>query len=134
VLYVTTRNDTDVYTAQRVLRSRRGPDGGLFIPFRLSRLSREEVLALGQKSFGSCVAQALNLFFNTRLTGFDVDLAAGRYCVRLEKNNQRIILAECWHNPSQKFERLISGTEKALRQSDQINRVLTSPDRGCGTI
>ena len=34
MLYVTTRNDQEVYTAQRALREGRGPDGGFYVPFR----------------------------------------------------------------------------------------------------
>ena len=43
MLYVTTRNNRDAYTAQRVLRENRGPDGGLYVPFREPVFSREEI-------------------------------------------------------------------------------------------
>ena len=46
MLYVTTRNNRDAYTAQRVLRENRGPDGGLYVPFREPVFSREEIDAL----------------------------------------------------------------------------------------
>ena len=51
MLYVTTRNNRDAYTAQRVLRENRGPDGGLYVPFREPVFSREEIDALKEKSF-----------------------------------------------------------------------------------
>jgi len=107
VLYVTTRNDSDAFTAQRVLRDRRGPDGGLFVPFRLPRLSEGEVLALGEKSFNSAMAEGLNLLLNTRLTGYDLDFAAGRRCVRLKSIHERLIVAECWHNPDWDISRMV---------------------------
>ena len=60
MLYVTTRNNRDAYTAQRVLRENRGPDGGLYVPFREPVFSREEIDALKEKSFHQCVAEVLN--------------------------------------------------------------------------
>ena len=68
MLYVTTRNNRDAYTAQRVLRENRGPDGGLYVPFREPVFSREEIDALKGKSFHQCVAEVLNRLFNTKLT------------------------------------------------------------------
>ena len=65
MLYVTTRNNRDAYTAQRVLRENRGPDGGLYVPFREPVFSREEIDDLKEKSFHQCVAEVLNRLFNT---------------------------------------------------------------------
>lgn len=65
MLYVTTRNNRDAYTAQRVLRENRGPDGGLYVPFREPVFSWEEIDALKEKSFHQCVAEVLNRLFNT---------------------------------------------------------------------
>lgn len=118
MLYVTTRNDTDVYTAQRVLRERRGPDGGLFVPFRLPRLTETEILALGQKNFNHAVAEGLNLLFKSRLSGYDLDFAVGRRCVRLDVLSQRIVMAECWHNPQWDFSRIIHDLTKLICVSD----------------
>ena len=44
MLYATTRNSSEAFTAQRVLTGKRGPDGGLFVPYRIPRFSREEIL------------------------------------------------------------------------------------------
>ncbi len=77
MLYVTTRNNRDAYTAQRVLRENRGPDGGLYVPFREPVFSREEIDALKEKSFHQCVAEVLNRLFITKLTRWDVE-----FCVR----------------------------------------------------
>ena len=71
MLYATTRNNCDAYTAQRVLTMKRGSDGGLIVPYRIPRFSEEEILALGTKSFNRNLADTLNLLFNTRLTGYD---------------------------------------------------------------
>lgn len=107
MLYVTTRNNRDAFTAQRVLQDRRAGDGGFYVPFRLPVFTETEIAAFGEKSFNKSVAEILNLLFNTRLTGFDLNLAVGRYAVRLQTLNTRIILAECWHNPQWLFSCLV---------------------------
>ena len=94
MLYVTTRNNRDAYTAQRVLRENRGPDGGLYVPFREPVFSREEIDALKEKSFHQCVAEVLNRLFNTKLIRWDVEFCVGRYPVRLVNLPQRIIAGE----------------------------------------
>ena len=107
MLYVTTRNNRDAFTAQRVLQDRRAGDGGFYVPFRLPVFTETEIAGFGEKSFNKSVAEILNLLFNTRLTGFDLNLAVGRYAVRLQTLNTRIILAECWHNPQWLFSCLV---------------------------
>ena len=70
MLYVTTRNKHDAYTAHRTLLADRAPDGGLYLPFRLVTLDHQQVLALANKTFGQCVAEILNRFFACQLTGW----------------------------------------------------------------
>lgn len=114
MLYVTTRNDRDVYTAQRALRENRATDGGLYVPFRDPNLSAEDIKALGDKSFNRCVAETLNMLFQTQLTPWDVDFVIGRYAVRLERLGQRIVIAESWHNLESDFSRLVKNLGELL--------------------
>ena len=115
MLYVTTRNSRDAFTAQRALRENRGPDGGLYLPFRAPVLSPEDMDGLLALPFNRCVAEVLNLLFRTRLTAWDVDFSVGRYPVRLEALRNRIILAEAWHNPDWSFETLARNLVSYLR-------------------
>lgn len=103
MLYVTTRDNRDAYTAYRALREDLAPDGGRFIPFRLPLFSANEIAQMRVKSFGEVVAELMNIFFSCQLTGWDVDFCVGRNAVRLITMNQRVILAELWHNPSANF-------------------------------
>ena len=119
MLYVTTRNNRDAYTAQRVLRKNRGPDGGLYVPFREPVFSREEIDALKEKSFHQCVAEVLNRLFNTKLTRWDVEFCVGRYPVRLVNLPQRIIAGECWHNPEWTFDP-VSYTHLTLPTTERV--------------
>lgn len=120
MLYVTTRIEGDAFTAHRSLSENRGPGGGFFLPMRSPKFSEAEINALGEKSFSQNVAHVVNLLFNTELDGWAVEFAIGRYPVKLVTVNSRAIIAETWHNPSWRFERLAMGIEKAVRQSDQI--------------
>jgi len=123
VLYVTTRNNSDAFTAQRVLRDCRGPDGGLFVPFRLPVLSDEEIVALKGKRFNVCVAETLNLLFNTFLTAYDIDFCTGRYFVRLEKLNQRLMVAECWHNTRWTFPAIVEDLTDKIRVNEKLSSI-----------
>lgn len=107
MLYATTRNNRDTYTAQRVLAMKRGGDGGLIVPYRIPRFSQEEIQALGTKGFNRNLADTMNLLCGTRLTGYDIDLAIGRSSVRLQQLGQKIIMAECWHNTDWRFDRMV---------------------------
>lgn len=107
MLYTSTRKEQETYTAQRVLRENRAPDGGLFVPYRLPRLTDEEIEGLGSCSFNSAVASVLNLLFGTRFTGYDVGFSIGRNTVRLKGLGHRVTVAECWHNLESEFPRIV---------------------------
>ena len=125
MLYVTTRSREDSYTADRTLSEDRAPDGGFFVPMKLPRFDRAEIRALGEKSFSRNVADILNLLFDTRLDSWAVEFGIGRYPVRMVPVSGRAVIAETWHNPSWRFERLAKSVEKVIRQSDQISLVPT---------
>ena len=99
MLYLTTRNRTDSFTAHKVLRSTAAPDGGQFLPMQVPVLSHQDLLKLQKMSFGETCAYVLNLFFGTKLTGWDVDFAVGRQTVALTNLGHKVSVAESWHNP-----------------------------------
>lgn len=120
MLYVTTRAKDDVFTAARSMNLDRGPDGGLFVPFHLPTFSRQEIIALAEKSFGQNVADILNLFFSTKLTGWDVDMAIGRMPVRHRSMNYRMIISELWHNADRRFSRVVETLAERIHPDGQI--------------
>jgi len=123
VLYVTTRNNRDAYTAHHALRENRGSDGGLYVPFREPSFSEVEITALKDKSFNQCVAEMLNQLFNTRLTAYDVGFSIGRYAVRLKMLGQRVIIGETWHNLESDFSRLVKNLTQLI-SSDEDTEAL----------
>lgn len=120
MLYVTTRVKGDTFTSAHALNENRGPEGGFFVPMRLPSLSESEILAMGEKPFGQNMADAVNPLFGTRLDGWAMEFAVGRYPVKLLNAGNRTLIAETWHNPAWRFERMARGVEKAIRQSDDI--------------
>lgn len=104
MLYVSTRNRMDSYTAHRPLHEDRAPDGGLFVPFRLPQITTEQILQLADRSFAENVATVLNLFFSVKLTGWDIEFYCGRNPVKTVLLPRRIIVAEAWHNTAYSFD------------------------------
>ena len=104
MLYVSTRNKTDSFTAHWALRNDRTPDGGVYVPFRLPDYDPQQIKQLSELSFAETVAQILNIFFPARLTGWDVEFCIGRYPVKPVAMNHRVVVAEIWHNPGATFD------------------------------
>lgn len=98
MLYVTTRDKFDTYTEHFAGQSDRGPDGGLYLPFRFVKFDRAELLSLMDQTYGQRIATVLNGFFSGQITGWDVELCAGKSPVKLMALPNRVALAECWHN------------------------------------
>lgn len=118
MLYVTTRSDADVFTAQKVLRETRGPDGGFYVPFRMSGFSEEELESMSRTTFYQRVAEVLNRLFQNRLTAWDVEFAIGRRAVQLKPLGRRILMVECWHNPEGCYSRLERNVGTLLTGTD----------------
>lgn len=122
MLYVTTRTQQDAFTAFRALSENRGPEGGFFVPIQLPHFDKHQILELAQKSFSQNVAEILNLFFGTQIDAWGIEFGIGRYPVKLAILNGKIMVAKAWHNPVYRFDRLVSGVEKVIRQSEQIGK------------
>ena len=129
MLYVTTRNSRDAYTAHRALCELRGPDGGLYVPFRRPALTKADIDEMLTMPFNQCVATVINLLFNSHLSPWDIDFSVGRNPVRLHGIGHRITIGECWHNPEGDIsyavrkiaDRIrVRGTEKDLGDWPQI--------------
>ena len=111
MLYVTTRVKQDAFTANRALSESRGPEGGFFLPMCLPKFDEKQIKELGEKSFSRNMADVINLFFNTELDSWALEFAIGRYPVKLVRLGSKTILAQTWHNPQWRFERLVMGVE-----------------------
>lgn len=108
MLYITTRDNRDAYTAHRALHENLAPDGGAYVPFRMPLLSNEEIAELVSESFGQTVAEILNRFFACGLSGWDVDFCIGRNPLKLVTMSHRIVVAELWHNLDGAYDHIVS--------------------------
>lgn len=100
MLYLSTRNKADSFTAHRVLHSASAPDGGMFMPMQLPLQNDVALAAFERMSFGETTATILNIFFGSQLSGWDVDFAVGRQALDLVSAGYKVSLAESWHNPA----------------------------------
>lgn len=114
MLYVTTRGTQDAYTVHRTMSQDRGPDGGFFVPMRIPVLSQKEILMLAHKGMSQNIADSLNLFFGTKLSSWDVDVAIGRSVVSVHPAGHKILIAELWRNIDGSFERVISSLAEGI--------------------
>ena len=122
MLYVTTRDNRDAYTAHRALCENFGPDGGRYVPFSLTAFSKEELLTFKEKSLAQTVAQIINIFFASRLTGWDVEFCIGRNAVSVVPINQKIAVAQLWHNLDGKYAYIVDNLYQKLRDTaDRTN-------------
>lgn len=107
MLYLSTRNTLDAYTAYRAMHEQFAPDGGYYVPFRLPSFSNEDLAEFKQKTPSETIAYILNLFFGLRLSAWDVECAVGRNPFHITTVNQRLIIAEMWRNPQGNWEYLL---------------------------
>lgn len=115
MLYITTRDHSDAYTAHRVLSENCAADGGMFLPMQMPVVTKDQIAAMQNKTFGQNVADILNLFYKSRLDGWDVDFCIGRYSSKLTAMSHRAYIAEIWHNPDHDFARTVRNLTGRLR-------------------
>ncbi|MBO5891421.1 MAG: hypothetical protein J6Q30_01750 [Oscillospiraceae bacterium] len=126
MLYVTTTEKNDAYTAARTYFEDRGPDGGLFVPRQFPVFSAEELSALVKESFGERIAKILNMFFSTKLTGWDIDSGIGRCPVKAATMSHRILLLELWQNLDGSYEKLEKILAEKIRNDGNTEQRVSS--------
>ncbi len=114
MLYISTLDKNDVHTAYKALHCNYAENGGSFVPFHLTKYSKEDIYGLRSKSFGDTVAQVINMFFSAHLTGWDVDFALGRSVVKVRSLGSKIFVAELWHNAQGRFQHLTNELYKKV--------------------
>ena len=114
MLYVTTRDNKDAFTVHKVLTANTAADGGLYVPFQLPTYDQSEIAKLSEKNFGQVVAEVLNQFYGSHLSGWDVELAIGKSVSKMTAMTHRIVVAELWRNPTGKFSYLVDNLFAAV--------------------
>lgn len=115
MLYITTRDKTESYTSYRALHEGYAPNGGMFLPLRFPLFSPEEIGKMKENSFCENIANILNLFFSTGLSGWDVEFAIGRKPVGVTAIGRKTAVIELWKNTDGSY----------IACADRIYRLLT---------
>ncbi len=100
MLYVTTKSNKDVFTANRTLCSDMAEN--LFVPYRMPMFSKADLDGVLGESFNEAVANILNLFFPVHFSGWDVEFAVGKF-TKVSALGQKVVIAELWHNHDTDF-------------------------------
>lgn len=123
MLYLTTRNNADTYTAYKAITSDCGLDGGRYVPFRIPQYTSEDIAAFACKSFNEVVANILNAFFSCRLNPEDLALEIGEQPVVLVPMNHRIVVAELWHSKQADFSYIVNSIYNKISTAECMNIV-----------
>jgi threonine synthase len=107
LLYITTRDNKDAFTAHHALTENRANDGGGYIPFQMPHFTQAELIMLMNKTFSEVIAEILNLFFTSRLTGWDVECCIGRNIFKISTIHHKITIAELWHTPQENYNYIV---------------------------
>ena len=125
MLYITTVNQNDAYTAHRTLTADRAPDGALFVPFHLPKFDSGDLIALTEKNTGQIIADILNLFFSCGLSGWDVDFCIGKNPIKVKTMNHKLLLAEVWHNHAARYQYIESALFSRISLNQSKNDIPT---------
>lgn len=122
MLYITTKDKNNVNTAYKALHKDIADDGGQFLPFRLPCFSSEEIRNFRQKSFGQIIADIVNLFFCTDLSGWDVDFALGRNVAKVKALSGKVYITELWHNAGGRYTFLVESLYRKVCNTDVTSK------------
>lgn len=100
MLYVSTENRIDSFTAHKVLCCEDLPGGGMFLPMSIPVQDDIALAEFENRNVGETIAVVMNIFFGTKLSGWDVEFAVGRQALDLVSAGYKVSLAESWHNPA----------------------------------
>lgn len=114
MLYTSTRNVNDTFTAYRALNEETAPDGGMYVPYRMPVLPAEDVAALKQQTTAKTIADILNLLFGMRISEPEVESAIGKYTFEFHEITQNVLFAEMWHTPESSSEYIVKALYRML--------------------
>jgi len=120
MLYVTTRDQKDAFTAHRALSNDLAPDGGRFIPFKMPTFDQEYLAELKDKAFGQIVSEIINTFFSVGLSGWDVDFCIGKIPVQLFSMNHRVCVSENWHNSMSAYNHSLESINNKICKNNNL--------------
>lgn len=114
MLYTSTRNINDTFTAHRALNEETAPDGGMYVPYRVPVLSPDVLTSMRKQPVSQTVADILNLFFSTQLSDSQVVSSIGDFSFRFHEIAQNVLFTEMWHTPDSNSDYLTSALYRLM--------------------
>lgn len=114
MLYVSTRNINETYTAHRAVHEEFAPDGGFYVPFYLPLFSAEELNRMKSRPVCQTISDILNLFFSFRLNATDIEKVLGTPYFDCRNISQNLTVVELWHTPEGNYDYILKGLNKLL--------------------
>lgn len=114
MLYLTTRDNREAFTAYRALTEDVAQDNGLYIPMRLPKFERSFLSEFSGKSTCEIMAYILNQFFSADLQATDISCCIGNTPLELSESGRKTYIAEAWHNPGRSYEYAVTSISNRL--------------------
>lgn len=111
MLYVSTRNHCDTYTAARTLTMDTASDGGLFVPFQMPTLSIDTLQGM---SHAAAIGYVLGLFFRVQLTEDDITQCIGSSAFTVKTADRKVSVAQLWNTAHRTFHEIEYGIYRKL--------------------
>ena len=125
MLYVSTRNPANTYTAHRAIYETNPPEGGMYAPFHLPKFSQEEMAEIRRGSCNEAVTRILNILFGLRLSSYDVECVIGRAPFQLVEMSYKLVIAEGFRNPAASFRDLVKGLYNLMTEGKSEGKLPT---------
>ena len=119
MLYVSTKNQKDTFTAYRALNEVSAPDGGVYVPFHLSAFTAVELEKLKCQAPCDTIAYVLNFLFGVHLTGLDIEFFISKTPFKLETMQHKFTVAECWKNPGYTYDYILKSVYGLMADDKQ---------------
>ena len=117
MLYVTTRDDLTTYTSEQAIGERRAPDGGFYIPYKIPKLSYEELRFLRSMSPCDRVRSIARRFIRLPDKLLDAYTELGHLCPM----GDRVTLCEIFPKGCGSFREYVSQLAERLCFSDHTS-------------
>lgn len=122
MLYISTRNINETFTAYRALNEEFTPDGGLYVPYHMPVLTAEMLMGLKEKTTSENIADILNLFFSMRISASNVEACIGKFAFGFYEISQNVLFAELWRTSENSSDYIFKALHRMMTGKAEMPR------------